>query len=103
MLSRLRRPVLLADAQEGAPTIVTPSAVAGLEFKPEVQTVNALVHTLAAKDKIKAFVVLLHQDGRQRSRRRLPGARNQPDAFMDVNKCVNFNGPGVHLDRQRPR
>ena len=55
---------------EGTPTIVTPSAVAGLEFKPEVQTVNALVHKLAAKDKIKAFVVLLHQGGSQTIRRR---------------------------------
>src|SRR3954454_6290633 len=28
---------------EGTPTVVTPSAVEGLEFRPEVQTVNALV------------------------------------------------------------
>ena len=31
---------------EGTPTIVTPTAVAGLEFRPEVATVNALVHEL---------------------------------------------------------
>ena len=81
---------------EGTPTIVTPSAVAGLEFKPEVQTVNALVHTLAAKDKIKAFVVLLHQGGSQTIPAPVfPGPANQPDAFMDVNKCVNFNGPEI--------
>ena len=81
---------------EGTPTIVTPSAVAGLEVKPEVETVNALVHTLAARDKIKAFVVLLHQGGSQTIPAPVfPGPASQPDAFMDVNKCVNFNGPEI--------
>jgi 5'-nucleotidase len=81
---------------EGTPTIVTPSAVAGLEFKPEVATVNALVHTLAAKEKIKAFVVLLHQGGSQTVPAPVfPGPADQPDAYMDVNRCVNFNGPEI--------
>src|SRR4051812_9338686 len=31
---------------EGTPAIVTPSGVAGLEFRPEVQTINALVRKL---------------------------------------------------------
>jgi 5'-nucleotidase len=81
---------------EGTPTIVTPSAVAGLEFRPEVATVNALVHDLAAQQKIRAFVVLLHQGGSQTIPAPVfPGPQNQPDAYMDVNRCVNFNGPEI--------
>ena len=81
---------------EGTPTIVTPSAVAGLEFRPEVATVNALVHDLAAKQKIKAFVVLVHQGGSQTVPAPVfPGPADQPNAYMDVNRCVNFNGPEI--------
>jgi 5'-nucleotidase len=81
---------------EGTPTIVTPSAVAGLEFRPEAATVNALVQRLASRDKIKAFVVLIHQGGSQTIPAPVfPGPANQPDAYMDVNKCVNFNGPEI--------
>jgi 5'-nucleotidase len=81
---------------EGTPTIVTPSAVAGLEFRPEVATVNALVQTLASKQKVKAFVVLIHQGGSQTIPAPVfPGPENQPDAYMDVNKCVSFNGPEI--------
>ena len=86
---------------EGTPTIVTPSAVAGLEFRPEAATVNDLVHTLASKDKIKAFVVLIHQGGSQSASPPVfgsaenPGPENQPDAYIDVNRCANFNGPEI--------
>jgi 5'-nucleotidase len=81
---------------EGTPTIVTPTAVAGLEFKPEVETVNELVQTLASRDKVKAFVVLLHQGGSQTVPAPVfPGPADQPDAYMDVNRCVNFNGPEI--------
>ena len=81
---------------EGTPTIVTPSAVAGLEFRPEVATVNSLVKTLASKEKVKAFVVLIHQGGSQTIPAPVfPGPANQPDAWMDINKCVNFNGPEI--------
>ena len=81
---------------EGTPTIVTPSAVAGLEFRPEVATVNGLVQTLASQEKVKAFVVLIHQGGSQTIPAPVfPGPENQPDAYMDVNKCVNFNGPEI--------
>jgi 5'-nucleotidase len=81
---------------EGTPTIVTPSAVEGLEFRPEAETVNTLVHELASKQKIKAFVVLLHQGGFQNPPAPVfPGPENQPDAYTDVNRCVNFGGPEV--------
>ncbi|WP_150047985.1 bifunctional metallophosphatase/5'-nucleotidase [Methylomonas rhizoryzae] len=44
------------------PTIVTPSGVAGLSFKDEAATVNALVPKLRARG-VEAIVVLLHQGG----------------------------------------
>ena len=48
----------------GTPTIVTPSGVAGLVFKDEADTVNALVPVLRAQG-IEAIVVLLHEGGVQ--------------------------------------
>jgi 5'-nucleotidase len=47
---------------EGTPTIVTPTAVAGLTFHDEVATVNALIPELQKK-KVEAIVVLLHEGG----------------------------------------
>ena len=47
---------------EGTPAIVTPSGVAGLTFKDEAETVNALVPQLQ-KNNIEAIVVLLHEGG----------------------------------------
>ena len=80
---------------EGTPTIVTPTAVAGLDFRPEVATVNALVTELKAEQDIKAFVVLLHQGGSQSAPAPVfPGPADQPDA-VDVNRCANFNGPEI--------
>jgi 5'-nucleotidase len=69
---------------EGTPLIVTPAGVAGLEFRPEVQTVNALIDQLSQRRSVKAFVVLIHQGGQQ----------NAPfgNGFMDVNRCDNLSG-----------
>jgi 5'-nucleotidase len=44
------------------PTIVTPSGVAGLEFRDEAQSVNALVPELRAQG-VEAIIVLIHQGG----------------------------------------
>lgn len=44
------------------PSIVTPSGVAGLSFKDEAATVNALIPKLRARG-VEAIVVLLHQGG----------------------------------------
>jgi 5'-nucleotidase len=44
------------------PTIVTPTGVAGLEFKDEAATVNALIPKLRARG-VEAVVVLIHQGG----------------------------------------
>jgi len=50
----------------GTPGIVTPTGVAGLEFRDEADTVNALVPKLRAQG-IEAIVVLVHQGGFQTS------------------------------------
>lgn len=60
---------------KGTPDIVTPTGVAGLSFRDEAQTVNALVPRLRAQG-IEAIVVLVHQGGFQ-------GAGNS-----DINGCV---------------
>jgi 5'-nucleotidase len=80
---------------EGTPTVVTPSAVAGLEFRPEVQTVNALVEKLRHEQGVKAFVVLLHQGGAQRppAPPASPATTPTGEEYTDINECVNFNGP----------
>jgi 5'-nucleotidase len=81
---------------EATPTVVTPSGVAGLRFAPEVSTTNALVRKLKREQNVKSFVVLIHQGGSQSPPAPVfPGPANQPDAFMDINKCVNFQGPEI--------
>jgi 5'-nucleotidase len=59
------------------PTIVTPTAVAGLQFNDEADTVNALIPRLRARG-VEAIVVLLHQGG----------AQTTPPSPPDINTCV---------------
>jgi 5'-nucleotidase len=47
---------------KGTPGIVSPAGAAGLEFKDEADTVNALVPELKAKG-VEAIVVLIHEGG----------------------------------------
>ena len=49
---------------QGTPEIVTPSGVAGLEFRDEADTVNALVPELKRQG-VETIVVLLHEGGVQ--------------------------------------
>ena len=49
---------------KATPGIVTPSGVAGLEFRDEAQTVNALIPELRAQG-IESIVVLVHEGGFQ--------------------------------------
>jgi 5'-nucleotidase len=84
---------------EGTPLIVTPAGVAGLEFTPEVMTVNRFVKQLREDEGVRSVVVLIHEGGQQ----------NAPFAggFMNINRCDNFTGaikpivealdPGVDL------
>jgi 5'-nucleotidase len=66
---------------EGTPLIVTPSGIAGLTFKDEADTINALVPELKAKG-INTIVVLIHEGG-------LPtGAYNE---------CPGISGPIVDI------
>jgi 5'-nucleotidase len=62
---------------KGTPSIVTPTGVAGLEFKDEADTVNALVPRMRA-DGIEAIVVLVHQGGFQ----------NGLGNASDINGCL---------------
>jgi 5'-nucleotidase len=82
---------------EGTPTVVTPSAIEGLEFRPEVTTVNALVDQLRREQGVKAFVVLLHQGGAQSPPAPPASPTTTPtgNEYTDVNRCVNFNGPDM--------
>lgn len=47
---------------EGAPGIIVPSSIAGLDFKNEADTVNSLVPLLRAQG-VEAIVVLIHEGG----------------------------------------
>ena len=61
------------------PQIVVPAGVAGLEFRDEAQTVNALVPELRRLG-IAAIVLLIHEGGR---------------AEGDYNECPGLSGPIV--------
>ena len=63
------------------PTIVVPAGVAGLTFRDEAQTVNALVPELR-KQGIEAIVVLIHEGG-------VPTG--------DYNECPGISGPIVEI------
>jgi 5'-nucleotidase len=49
---------------QATPTMVVPSGVAGLKFTEEADTINNVVRELE-KQKIRSFVVLIHQGGAQ--------------------------------------
>ena len=63
---KLVRVAFIGMTLKDTPSIVTPTGVAGLTFKDEVQTVNALIPTLKAQG-IESIVVLIHQGGFQGS------------------------------------
>lgn len=61
--------------------IVSPSGIAGLEFRDEAETVNALVPQLKARG-IEAIVALIHQGG---------------EPTGDYNECPGIAGPIVDI------
>jgi 5'-nucleotidase len=81
---------------EGTPLIVTPSAVAGLEFRDEVETVNNLIAKLKRND-IRTFVVLLHEGGFQNA----PFSNADPaqglPGWAAINSCDNLGGAIVDI------
>ncbi|NBD14270.1 bifunctional metallophosphatase/5'-nucleotidase [Corallococcus silvisoli] len=68
---------------EGTPNIVTPTGVAGLEFKDEVETVNALVPELKSQG-VNAIVVVVHEGG-------------TPAVDSLYNECKGISGPIVDI------
>ena len=76
---------------EGTPLIVTPSAIRGLDFRPEVQTANALVKKLR-KLGIRSIVILLHQGGFQNA----PFSKG----YLDPNGCENMSGEIVDITKK---
>jgi 5'-nucleotidase len=69
---------------KGTPNLVSPVGVAGLEFRDEADTVNALVPELKAQG-IEAIVVLIHEGG-------FPAG--------DYNECPGISGPIVDIVRK---
>jgi 5'-nucleotidase len=69
---------------KGTPTIVAPPGVAGLEFRDEADTVNALVPELKARG-VEAIVVLIHEGG-------------YPTG--DYNECPGISGAIVDIVRK---
>ncbi len=68
---------------KATPTIVTPTGVAGLEFKDEAATVNALIPELRAQG-IESIVVMVHEGG------------FQTGALADINACEgNLAGSAI--------
>ncbi|SHJ87518.1 5'-nucleotidase [Bradyrhizobium lablabi] len=72
---------------KGTPNIVSPDGVAGLEFRDEADTVNALVPELKARG-VEAIVVLIHEGG-------FPTG--------DYNECPGISGPIVDIVKKFDR
>jgi 5'-nucleotidase len=66
---------------KGTPGLVSPVGIAGLEFRDEAETVNALIPELKARG-VEAIVVLIHEGG-------LPTG--------DYNECPGISGPVVDI------
>ncbi|MFT4115923.1 bifunctional metallophosphatase/5'-nucleotidase [Bradyrhizobium sp.] len=67
--------------------IVSPAGIAGLEFRDEAETVNALVPQLKARG-VEAIVVLIHQGG---------------EPTGDYNECPGITGPIVDIVKKFDR
>jgi 5'-nucleotidase len=72
---------------KGTAGIISPDAAAGLEFRDEAETVNALVPELKARG-VEAIVVLIHEGG-------LPTG--------DYNECPGISGPIVDIVKKLDR
>jgi 5'-nucleotidase len=72
---------------KGTPEIISPTSAAGLEFRDEAETVNALVPELKAKG-VEAIVVLIHEGG-------FPNG--------DYNECPGISGPIVDIVKKFDR
>jgi 5'-nucleotidase len=66
---------------KGTPNLISPASAAGLEFRDEAETVNALVPELKARG-VEAIVVLIHQGG---------------EPTGGYNECPAISGPIVDI------
>ena len=77
---------------QGTPTVVTPTGVAGLEFRNEADSTNALIRTLRNSG-VETIVVSIHEGGFQSS---------TPSTVAGYNACNGFTGAiqdiVAHLD-----
>ena len=80
---------------EGTPLIVVPSAIAGLEFRDEIETVNELVSKLRHEQGVRTFVILLHQGGFQNAP--FSNARDGMPGWPGINNCDNMSGEIVQI------
>ncbi|MCK1545150.1 bifunctional metallophosphatase/5'-nucleotidase [Bradyrhizobium sp. 147] len=72
---------------KGTAGIVSPAGIAGLEFRDEAETVNALVPQLKARG-VEAIVVLIHEGG---------------EPTGDYNECPGISGPIVDIVKKFDR
>ncbi|MCP3471785.1 bifunctional metallophosphatase/5'-nucleotidase [Bradyrhizobium sp. CCGUVB1N3] len=72
---------------KGTAGIVSPKGIAGLEFRDEAETVNALVPQLKARG-VEAIVVLIHEGG---------------EPTGDYNECPGISGPIVDIVKKFDR
>lgn len=72
---------------KGTPNIISPASAAGLEFRDEAETVNALIPELKARG-VEAIVVLIHEGG-------VPTG--------DYNECPGISGPIVDIVKKFDR
>jgi 5'-nucleotidase len=72
---------------KGTPGLVSPVGIAGLEFRDEAETVNALIPELKSRG-VEAIVVLIHEGG-------LPTG--------DYNECPGVSGPIVDIVKKFDR
>ncbi|WFU38891.1 bifunctional metallophosphatase/5'-nucleotidase [Bradyrhizobium sp. CB82] len=72
---------------KGTAGIVSPKGIAGIEFRDEAETVNALVPQLKARG-IEAIVVLIHEGG---------------EPTGDYNECPGISGPIVDIVKKFDR
>ncbi len=72
---------------KGTADIVAPGGIAGLEFRDEADTVNALVPQLKARG-VEAIVVLIHEGG---------------EPTGDYNECPGISGPIVDIVKKFDR
>lgn len=78
---------LIGLTLKGTAGIVSPSGIAGLEFRDEAETVNALVPQLKARG-VEAIVVLIHEGG---------------EPAGDHNECPGISGPIVEIVKKFDR